>query len=67
MEKLIKALNIFLKYGNPKYPTHCEHDKLFISINPIDVDEDDTEALAELGFFPDDEIELFYSFEFGRA
>ena len=30
MEKLIEALQIFLKYGNPDYPTHCEHDELTI-------------------------------------
>ena len=28
MEDLIKALQILLKYGNPSYPTHCEHDEL---------------------------------------
>lgn len=26
MEDLIKALRIFLKYGNPYSPTHCEDD-----------------------------------------
>ena len=30
MKNLIKALQIFLKYGNPKWPTHCEHDNLYI-------------------------------------
>ena len=30
MEDLIKALQILLKYGNPKYPTVCEHDILYI-------------------------------------
>ena len=30
MENLIKALQILLKYGNPKRPTHCEHDELTI-------------------------------------
>ena len=35
MEDLIKALQILLKYGNPKYPTHCEHDELsFHGIEP---------------------------------
>jgi len=30
MDDLIKALQILRKYGNPKYPTHCEHDTLYI-------------------------------------
>lgn len=30
MEDLIKALQIFMKYGNPAYPFHCEHDILYI-------------------------------------
>ena len=31
MSDLIEALTIFLKYGNPRNPTHCEHDVLTIS------------------------------------
>lgn len=30
MEDLIKALLIFLKYGNKQYPTSCEHDILYV-------------------------------------
>lgn len=30
MSDLIEALQILLKYGNPKKPTHCEHDILII-------------------------------------
>lgn len=40
MEDLVKALQVFLKYGNLKYPTHCEHDCLWIcGIEPDDVSE----------------------------
>lgn len=70
MEDLIKALQIFLKYGNPKYPTHCEHDVLTIcGINPIDVSEEDKAELDNLGFFISDEYgdECFQSFKFGSA
>jgi hypothetical protein len=35
MSDLIKALQIFLKYGNPDSPTHCEHDELFVMMIPI--------------------------------
>ncbi len=30
MRDLIKALQIFLKYNDVTYPTHCEHDELTI-------------------------------------
>jgi len=51
MDDLIKALQIFRKYGNPEYPTHCEHDVLTIcGINPDDVSEEDKKDLEGLGF-----------------
>ena len=68
MEDLIKALQIFLKYGNPKYPTYCAHDELTIAgINPAEVSDEDKKKLDELGFFVDDEEECFRSFKFGSA
>lgn len=69
MEDLYKAIEIFLKYGNPDYPTHCEHDKLYISekINPDNVSEEDISTLHDLGFNVSDEFGFkhFYSFKFG--
>ena len=53
MEDLIKALQIFLKYGNPTYPTHCEHDYLYVNIDQSLVSEEDIKLLDDLGFFPD--------------
>lgn len=51
MEKLIEALQILLKYGNPKYPTHCEHDVLYITdIDPNLISKEDILKLDELGF-----------------
>jgi hypothetical protein len=70
MENLIKALQIFLKYGNPNYPTHCEHDVMYIcDIDPQDVSEEDKKTLDELGCFASDELgeEGFQSFKFGSA
>ena len=67
MSDLIKALQILLKYGNPKYPTHCEHDVLTIcGIEPTDVSEADLAELDELGFFVSGE-ECFQSFKFGSC
>lgn len=68
MEDLIKALQIFLKYGNPKWPTHCEHDVLYVDIDPEIVSDDDKKILDELGFFPSKETpDGFDSFRFGSC
>lgn len=66
ISKLIEALNIFIKYGDPDNPTHCEHDVLYIMIDPNDVTEEDKERLDKLGFFPND-IDGFSSYRFGSA
>lgn len=68
MEKLIEALQIFLKYGNPDFPTHCEHDVLFVDINPELVSEEDLKKLDEIGFYPSEENpEGFISYKFGSC
>jgi hypothetical protein len=70
MENLIKALQIFLKYGNPEYPTWCEHDTLHIcKIDPRSVSKEDIETLENLGFRYNEEYpeEGFYSFRYGSA
>jgi hypothetical protein len=68
MEDLIKALQIFLKYGNPKWPTHCEHDVLYImEIKPSDVSDEDKVSLDELGFIVSESEDCFISFRFGSA
>lgn len=67
MEDLIEALTIFLKYGNPQYPTHCEHDELYVDINPDKVSEEDKKKLDKLGFFVNEELKGFSSFKFGSC
>jgi len=67
MDDLIEALLIFRKYGNPEWPTHCEHDVMHVSIDPHDVSEEDIDRLDELGFFEDDEFDCFKSYKFGSA
>jgi hypothetical protein len=68
MEKLIEAFQIFLKYGNPAYPTHCEHDVLTIcGIDPSGVSDEDTAKLDELGFFVDEDDDFFKSYRYGSA
>ena len=68
MEDLIKALQILLKYGNPQWPTHCEHDVLIINqdISPDNVSEEDKVALKALGFNVNWEgLNCFYSHKYG--
>lgn len=67
MKDLIEALNIFLKYGNPTYPTNCSHDELYVDINPDEVSEEDKKRLDELGFFVNEESEGFSSYKFGSC
>lgn len=67
MDDLIKALTIFRKYGNPEHPTNCEHDVLFVAIDPKLVSKEDIEELDKLGFVPDDDWDGFSSFKFGSC
>ena len=68
MEKLIEALQIFLKYKNEDYPTHCEHDTLYImGVDKDDVSEADRKRLDELGFFWSDSDKSYISFRYGSA
>lgn len=68
MEDLIKALQIFLKYGNPHNPTHCEHDVLHVDIDPELVSDEDIKLLDDLGFFvSEDNPDGFDSFRYGSC
>ena len=67
MDDLIEALKIFRKYGNPEWPTHCEHDVMYISIDYDSVSDEDREKLAVLGFEEYEEDNKFMSFKFGSA
>ena len=72
MDKLIEALQIFLKYGNPRYPTHCEYQALYVLIDPSKISSEDIEKLDKLGFFvsyftTDNGRGCFCSFRYGSA
>lgn len=70
MSDLIKALQILLKYGNPRHPTHCEHDVLIIcGIDSSEVSEEDKLELEELGFHETEEYgeNQFCSYKYGSA
>lgn len=69
MKDLIEALTIFAKYIDPGVhcPTGCEHDELFVYVDPMTVGADDLGRLADLGFAPNPHAGHFYSFRFGSA
>jgi hypothetical protein len=66
MDKLIQALQIFLKYKNEQWPTHCEHDVLSImGVTEEEVSDEDKETLKELGFFWGEDC--WQSYRYGSA
>lgn len=65
MKDLIEALQIFAKYTNDLYPTWCEHDELYVRVNPEDVDTHDWHKLEQLGFIDMDDC--FVSYRFGSS
>ena len=69
MEDLIKALQVFLKYTNPRNPTHCEHDVMRVAqgVRPEDMTEEDRDLVETLSFSFDEEFEDWYSYRFGSA
>jgi hypothetical protein len=69
MKNLIEALQILNKYGNPSYPTHCEHDVLFVMIDPELVSDEDRTTLLKLGFIAGEGggAEYFKSHRYGSA
>ncbi len=68
MSDLIEALQIFLKYANPEWPTNCAHDVLSImEVTLEQVTKEDVERLEELGFSWDEDEGVFQSFRFGSA
>ena len=66
MKDLIEALTILSKYGDPRKPTICAHDELFVMINYEDVSAEDRKRLAELSF-NESEHGTFSSYRFGSA
>lgn len=67
MSDLIKALKIFLKYGDPINPTKCELNLLTVCIDPRVVEKVDILALELLGFSSDLERDGFVSDRFGSG
>jgi hypothetical protein len=68
LENLIKALQILNKYGNPAYPTNCEHDEFRVhKISPYKVSKEDIEELESYGFDVETDNDCFISFDYGSC
>lgn len=68
MSDLIAALQIFLKYKDEQFPTHCEHDVLLImGITKEEISEEDVVKLYRLNFSWFNEFNCWGSFRFGSA
>ncbi len=67
MNDLIRALIIFDNYTSADYPTHCEHDILYVMVDPTEVSSSHLALLETLGFLPDEENNHFYSYRFGSC
>lgn len=68
MGNLILALQILSRYANPKFPTHCEHDIMYVNVDPeLVTDKGDMVRLAALGFEADESGNMFSSTYFGSC
>lgn len=67
MDDLLEALTILRKYGNPAFPTHCEHDVLYVVVPADNVSTEDLQHLEELGFTVNEDDEGFVSYKFGSC
>lgn len=68
MKDLVEALSIFQKYKDLQWPTHCEHDVLYImGVTRDEVSGEDQGRLEELGFLWSESDDCWESFRFGSA
>jgi hypothetical protein len=72
MDDLIEALNIMRTYFSGedrelKWPTHCEHDTLYLAIMWEDLSDEHKVRMDELGFHEDDDTGYAISYKFGSC
>lgn len=78
-DALTEAIQIFKKADpDVHYPFHCEHDILYVLVDPDKVIQEEKDRLKELGFEDGNEPDedgnvsgeyegMFYSFRFGSS
>jgi len=71
MDDLIEALNLVRPYMGDyglEYPTGCEHDVLWLNVDPTKIPEDVMARLFDLSFLPDsDYAGSLVSYRFGSC
>ncbi len=67
MNDLLEALTIFAKYTDARHPTCCEHDVLYVLVDPAKVAAEDRTRLEALGFEAHENDANFQSSRFGSA
>lgn len=67
MNDLLEAFTIFAKYTSSRHPTCCEHDVLYVLVDPAKVTPDDLARLEALGFVAHEGDSNFQSVRFGSA
>ena len=67
MNDLIAALTIFAKYTRADHPTCCDHDVLYVLVDPVVVSAEDHLSLRALSFTAQENDRNFRSFRFGSA
>jgi hypothetical protein len=68
VDDLIEALTILRKYTSEVFPTHCEHDVLYVCLpDPEAVSKKDVRRLEVLGFGKDEGGDGFRSYRFGSC
>ncbi len=67
MKDLIEALQIFLKYGDHQYPTHCEHGSFIVYYSNKDIIPEDITRLEELSFNWNEDSNGFISYRYGSC
>lgn len=67
MKDLLEAFTIFAKYTNRAHPTCCEHDVLYVLVDPATVIPEDRTRLAALSFIAQYHDRNFTSNRFGSA
>ena len=67
MKDLLEAIAIFAKYTDAQHPTCCEHDVLYVLVDPAQVPDIEKARLDALGFSASARDQNFYSHRFGSA
>ena len=67
MRDLLEALTIFAKYTDAAHPTCCEHDVLYVLVDPAQVAAEDRTRLEALSFIAQESDHNFRSSRFGSA